>query len=470
MSNLIARGAEASKPTIKMLAVLGISVIMGSTMVAGLFLPMAQLATIVLWAVASVILILYTAAKFPPIFVGFLQGGMGILVAVPLALNVTVPDGITIVGFSVLAMVGFLAIVVHDPARLNVFFRPVAQFSFAFAVLLVVSVTYSWHDGALNKALLFLMANMVSFIVAAVLSERQRRMLYWLFIVVGIIVALGIAANFLSGNRGLIMGRYQAFGLDVISGARMIGLAIIVVLYAPLRIRFRFASLLVLGAGFMLAGTRGPVLALLATVFLAPLLAGAPSVLSTLSKRSVMLLASIAVASIVLIFIAATNPTILLTENWGPLRIINDTNASDGNIIVRFQHLILAAQEFAEKPILGWGIGGYGGSELFRDPTNYNFPHNLTMETMAELGIIGLTVLVCFFGFAYIDARSAYRRHRPGYLSREALFVTAMLTYTLINAHVSGLIYTNRTVWLAVGLVEAIAFGSRVWVRSARSR
>jgi len=470
MSNMNARSADMPRPTIKMLVVLGIATVVALILFAGLFLNVAQLATVLLGVTAGLLLTLYIAVKFPAIFVGLLQGGMGIVVAVSLATNVTIPDGVTLVGFSVLSMIGFCAIVVHNPVRLNIFVRPVAQFSFAFAILVVTSVAYSWHDEALTKALLFLFANMVSFMVAAVLDERQRRILYWLFFAVGLVVSIGILASFLGGDRGAIAGRYQGFGLDVISGARMVGLGILVTLYAPLRIRFRFVSLLLLGAGFMLAGTRGPVLALLATVFLAPILAGAPSVISSLSKRSLSLIVSIVAALLVLLFIAANNSEILMTDNWGPLRIINDTNASDGNIIVRFHHLFLAAEEFAEKPILGWGIGGYGGSEPDRDPINYNFPHNLTMETMAELGIVGLILLICFLGFAYGVARNAYHRHSPGYLSKEALFVTAMLTYTLVNAHVSGLFHTNRTVWLAVGLIEAVAFNSRLAVRSARNQ
>lgn len=466
MSEMTSAKQDIIRPSRRVLVGLAIAMAIGVSALLGAIFGATELTALAIGFVVSVCLVLYLAVEFPAVFVGLLQGGMALLPAILVPLNVFVPDGLTIVGVSVLCVLGLAATIMRQPKRLNVFVRPVAQFVFAFTILVVLSVTYSWNDESLNKAILFVMANLVSFMVASILDVRQRRLLYQVFYVVAFVVAAGIIVNFFSGSRGAIAGRYQAFDIDVIGSSRMVGLGIIVAVYSPLKSRFRFPILFILGAAFVLAGTRGPLVALLVAILFAPLLVGATSISSFLSRRSLSLILAIVIAAFTVIAIAGTNPTILVTENWGPLRIINDTNLSDNNILERSNYLILSIRDFTERPLLGWGIGGFGGSENGRNPTTLVFPHNLTMETMAELGIVGLALLVLFLVFAFAGARKIYRINHPNYLGKEVLFVSAVLTYALVNAHISGLIHTNRTVWLAIGLLEAIAFSSRVLSRS----
>jgi O-antigen ligase len=411
--------------------------------------------------IGAIILTIYIAGQFPAIFVALLQGGMGILIYVAEPFGLTIPDGITILAFAGLSLIGMVVNLVRNSARINIFVRPAAQLTFALSLLIVISVAYSWHEDALTKAGLFVTVNLVSFSVATTLSPEQRRQLYVVLLIVGLLVAGGIMTNFVLGNRGAIAGRYQGFGLDVISGARLVGLAIIILLYSPLRLRLRFVLITLLTPGLLLAGTRGPLLALIATIIFTPFLLGAPSMISSISKRSLVLIFAVLLGLVGVLYFAINNPSLIIVNDWGPLRIISSTNLQDENVISRLDHIKLAMTEFAEKPLLGWGIAGYGGTEPYSSPVVFNWPHNLTFEVLVELGIVGFLLLVIALLGTYLSARRVFQLSQVinnNYVQQEVLLVVLILTYALINAHISGMLHINRTIWLGMGLIQGLLF------------
>lgn len=455
------RGIKSFHPSLKVLFLFALAPMLLFLIFVSLALnidvPIVELAL----GIGAIIVTIYIAGRFPAISVALLQGGMGILIYAAGTVGLTVPDGVTIATFAGLSLIGMVINLVRHSDRLNIFVRPVAQFTFALTLLIVVSVSYSWHEEALTKAGLFVAANLVSFCVAATLGLKQRRQLYSVLLIVGLLVAGGITTSFVLGNRGDIAGRYQGFGLDVISGARLVGLSIIILLYSPLRPRMRFALMMLLAPGFLLAGTRGPLLALIAAILFTPLLLGTPSVISSLSKRSFVLIFAVLLGLVGVIYFAVNNPQLIIVNDWGPFRILNSTNLEDENITSRLDHVKHALAEFVEKPLLGWGIAGYGGTEPYSSPVVFNWPHNLTFEVLAELGIVGLFLLISALLVSYLNARRVFQRSyaiNNNYVQQEALLVVMILTYALINAHISGMLHTNRTIWLAMGLIQGLLF------------
>jgi O-antigen ligase len=174
-----------------------------------------------------------------------------------------------------------------------------------------------------------------------------------------------------------------------------------------------------------------------------------------------VLVVAAAIGLLGMVYFAISNPEMLIVDDWGPFRILNSTNLQDANITTRFDHISLAIAEFMEKPLLGWGIAGYGGTEPYSSPVVFNWPHNITFEVLVELGIWGFILAGSAILLSYFDARKLYRRSRArhnDYIQQEALMIVIALTYTLINAHISGMLHINRTIWLAMGLIQAAIY------------
>ena len=112
-------------------------------------------------------------------------------------------------------------------------------------------------------------------------------------------------------------------------------------------------------------------------------------------------------------------------------------------------------ESFIERPLVGLGTGGFADafpSELY--------PHNLFLELAAELGIVGLLLVVAFTTAGFVAALRAYRSTDPQ-VSRRAALVTALLASALTNAAFSGNVSSNAAVWLAVGLAVGLAESGR---------
>lgn len=80
----------------------------------------------------------------------------------------------------------------------------------------------------------------------------------------------------------------------------------------------------------------------------------------------------------------------------------------------RWQLWTAAADEWETKPLLGRGAGSYQSwwSEHASLPLFVRDAHSLWLETLAELGLVGLVLLATAFGAAFIAALT--RRRRPG--------------------------------------------------------
>jgi O-antigen ligase len=79
------------------------------------------------------------------------------------------------------------------------------------------------------------------------------------------------------------------------------------------------------------------------------------------------------------------------------------------------------------------------------------YPHNLLVEVGAELGILGLILLVGAV-FAAVRMLAATRRSLVEGVSTRASLVIAMFVMAVTNSMLSGDIPTNSSLWLAMGV------------------
>jgi O-antigen ligase len=108
-----------------------------------------------------------------------------------------------------------------------------------------------------------------------------------------------------------------------------------------------------------------------------------------------------------------------------------------------------ALQMFAEKPLTGWGLGGWSYYALDRDVPAY--PHNLVLEIAAEEGVMGLAALGTLLLTVLLALRRIWRR------SPDLSFIAPVFAFSLLATMTSGDINVNRPLWLWCGVIFALA-------------
>lgn len=118
----------------------------------------------------------------------------------------------------------------------------------------------------------------------------------------------------------------------------------------------------------------------------------------------------------------------------------------------RFNMFKHAFEYFINQPLLGNGIGSFG--YLFNGYDTRFYPHNIILEIMCELGIIGLTL------FIIPIIKSLWKSHK--YLKYEQndyyiKITITLLIYYFLNSLVSGdLGFSNMRLFLYIGLINHI--------------
>ena len=104
---------------------------------------------------------------------------------------------------------------------------------------------------------------------------------------------------------------------------------------------------------------------------------------------------------------------------------------------------------FAEKPLTGWGLGGWSYYVFDRDFPAY--PHNLVLEIAAEEGMMGLAALGTLLLTVFLAMRRIWRT------SSDLSFIVPVFVFSLLATMTSGDINANRPLWLWCGVIFAFA-------------
>jgi O-antigen ligase len=105
---------------------------------------------------------------------------------------------------------------------------------------------------------------------------------------------------------------------------------------------------------------------------------------------------------------------------------------------------------FSQRPVLGQGTGGFAAYAAAQPRLlEFTYPHNDLVQVAAELGIVGLAVIVTVLGFAFL-------RPLPG--ERRWAVIRLVGLFMLLVGMVSGDLYGDRLLWGLV--VLQLAAGS----------
>lgn len=226
---------------------------------------------------------------------------------------------------------------------------------------------------------------------------------------------------------------FAVLNFNPIELARLIGLFALVAVFGgmiPLPIIIRIFLAAVAVAAMILLNARGPTLALAASLLFGGVGAAGGKVRpAPLLTLPLLLLMALYISS----------------NYWfsSGFFSLDDTG--------RLQLYRAALWAFTQNPLLGAGTGSYA----FISPVpGISYPHNLFLESAAELGVPGLALCLLLV-FAPL-ARYTLRGKR----TKEAALAVALLVFCLINAMVSGDMPGNFTLWLAAGVAAALTMAA----------
>jgi O-antigen ligase len=314
----------------------------------------------------------------------------------------------------------------------------------AFSVLGETAGEYG-RQKFLRFALLTGVATVAAYATIQSTSELKR------FLATTIVLGVMMTALGRVAGEGL-----SAFGATHVATGRVIGLALLGVLFMLLAVRrqplFRLALLGVAGLlafGFLSSGSRGSMVALLTTLAVTALAS------FTLKRGRRWVVAGLALMTAVGAVSSMLVPSATETMNRRVIEVIATPNAI-GSARGREQRAQDALALFYEHPWTGVGVGGFDMARGYGDAARGDYPHNILLEIACELGVFGLAA---FLGLIVPALRSAFRalrqvRTREEFATAAVVFATTI--YFLVNAMFSGDLNDNRLLFAALGLCAAL--------------
>ncbi len=339
---------------------------------------------------------------------------------------------------------------------------------FALALVILAGVLYSPdQDAALARAATWWALAVVPITMGAVRvgsDPRYLRQFLWTLFAMGAVVVILGAIQMSSSQRLVLLGE------NTIEVGRAALLAPLIGITFVLRggsaaARFATIALLPMAVAVALAsGSRGPLLAALLLGAIGTI--GAARRTKRINWAALSGLLGLALASIVVVSILSPNMPALSIERFAGLGdFIQGTLTGqpgaprmDASSEIRLRLFDVALSTFEQHPILGIGTAGFAtASRMALGPIEGQpYPHNALLQVAAELGLVGLVVLLGLLALAV-------SRHLP--VGDAVTALRYAFLFFFLNAMVSLDVYSDRMTWgllLLLLVTDAARPGSRL--------
>ncbi len=314
-----------------------------------------------------------------------------------------------------------------------------------------------------TKVQLYAADNLV-FLLGAVFAGTRRsdlRLFLYLVLAVAAATASLMVVKLLSGIPlvAAVGGRFSLAATEYpIYLGRTSADGIIIAFYAILAaatVRTRLLAMMalpVLIAALLSAGSRGPVVALM----LGLVIFAAFAATNRRARRRMLLIAGVLVVTAMIVPLVV--PGSVLTRSLSA--ILGGTSGLSSN--GRFTLWSQAYTTFEQHSFLGIGTGGFGALSA-----ENLYPHNLFLEIAAELGLVGLVVIVGIVGSLAMNLIATWRA-AVGTDRLDVAVIFALFTDALVNALLSGAVQDNVEIWIWGGV--GVGMSARLATRRLRSR
>lgn len=324
-----------------------------------------------------------------------------------------------------------------------------AIFAFAlFAITVCFSFAYTLSpDYGQDKLVWFLSLGCGSFLLPSVLFTRESDFRDFIFgtAVFGLIVAFSSLS--FSATGAMAEGANPAH----IGKGQAIGLAMLLLLYAPVTGRWLRAFILLgcipfLAIGLVSAETRGPLFSLLLVLALGFFI---PSMRSQLLTRRQMLFAGVALVGAVMLlstfWFYGSEASKFQYKATEILALVQGNSEAKGTAVERLHFYHTASKVWTERPLIGWGLGSW--SMIYWQQDARKYPHNLFWEVLVEQGLTGLAALTLLL-FAVFRQLHESRKDTAALFP----FLLPSLVYLISIAMFSGDLIDDRFIWFWCGL------------------
>lgn len=301
----------------------------------------------------------------------------------------------------------------------------------------------------LDKALRFAFITGWAFFGAAFLVSdfSSLRKFCWAIAAISTVMALDAITNYPGVGR---IGFVTALGSNYIALARAGGLGfltttifLLLIEQKPLTKIFLYgvASLQLWAA--LTAGARGPVLSLTFSLFFFFVLSSKSFPFIRVERYVLRLGAMILCVFIILVIIGeGIFPTFVFRTRV----LMTEVGAS---ALTRFELYQEALELWARSPVWGSGVGQFSIAVTGEDVRLY--PHNILLELGAETGLVGVFFFVVMVGIAFVKPLATLKS-QMGLTKITTRYLLTTLSFTLMNAMVSGDLNDNRILFTYIAL------------------
>lgn len=354
--------------------------------------------------------------------------------------------------FFILSVCTGIIVFLGEKKRFNKKATMVALTGASFVLYVLFSLSWSVsHVYAAEKALYFSTLTLWALLACAfIIASDKRRLNRFLnsLLMIAAWIAIGSTLEYIKGGGDVI----NAFNSNYLALGYTIGMGLLISIayvFFSERSRSKKVFLLVVSLFFMfllfVLGGRGPLIGVTISLLI-PLLYRTKLMLDhkLRIKKYVafIVMLVIAVVSISIYLYTKASPTATLT------RILLLFEPGMGtSVSTRTDYYFAAFKLWQFKPVLGHGIGSW--PILIGWPDRYSYPHNLILEIMAELGLVGLIL----YGFILCCALRGFTQFK----NNRSMFFTIVILMMFINAFMgamfSGDMNDNRILFALLGLM-----------------
>lgn len=320
---------------------------------------------------------------------------------------------------------------------------------FAFSIWLLLNLTRSLAPNyGTKKTILFIFSNFIYFIIPFVINfdlKKLSKFYNYLLYINFLIIFLMVLYN--KNNLSLITinSRISLFNINPIWLARILGQTVIILFFLKVKIN-KYIKVLIIGFILILmifTGSKGPVLSLFVSIFL--ILVRTTKKLLTLNNIMKFIIFITILFLFINYIVLMIFPNNYLIQRF--LRISPENSVS----LTRMDYFSIAIKNFIKKPLIGFGTGSYGFLFAHKDVRSY--PHNIILEIMVELGMIGLILITPLFLNSLIKINNILKI----YSRNDTLKATYCLyIFYLINSMFTGDIILNLNLFLYLGISSVI--------------
>ncbi len=385
-----------------------------------------------------------------------------------LVLHGRLPKGATVAGFAAWTALGLaIAVARRDRPRPSLAVAidlPAMAMAGLVALMLLRLPASQASSYADSKVELFLVLGVLPFVVGVLVGYVRSDLLLFIAVSAGLTLAAAIYDTVLLGNGGIDSPATNRLALsswfDPIGFARSMGELALILLFAAARAPttgrriLYMLALLPTAVAFLGTGSRGPLLGLVVAV---------PALLLWMFGNKRM-----AKRVVVTVVIALIGAGVLSSAGFIPSQSVDRAlSVFTGSELPGETPRSVLWGEATHQISASWQNAAFGigtGSFAAVDTHGERYPHNIVLETWAELGILGIALLALAIGASlYRLGGLTLRGGEPGAL---AGLLFALIVYSVVNALVSGDIAGNNAVWLYMGLGSGLVMASSAAVRS----